>query len=535
MLKLAKKNNFTLIFWVFFYFLIFSLLLRNSFSYLDPDLGWHLKVGEEIASTFKIPHLNNYNYTFNGNWVDHEWLINLISYEIYDNLGYFALNVFFVLIIILSLILLNIIVRRFFKKIPEALIALLQLFGALASLPQFGIRMQEFSFLFLILEIWIIEEFTVKKTFKPLIFLTPLFYLWANIHGSFLFGLSLLFIWPLVKIIERSFLLNVFKKYFSFERIIENKYLLIFLLFSFFSLGATLITPYGLELYSFLSGYSNTFYLKAIQEWLPQSVFPFNYTQISYLSLVTAILIIYLYNLRRNFASSEKINIWQLGLSLLMMVAAFKSRRNFPLMFAVTFLFLISPLVSSLDLEKIKIPNLRKELKYFLLLAMFLSGVMNLLNFKTFKDPFSNFCSKYPCGAVDFLKNQEEYKNYNILNEYDWGGYLIWTYPEKKLFIDGRLPQVQYKDKTLMEEYFEFTKKNSNFESKLNEYDINLVLVNTQDYKIKAHNWERFLFWLNDDDLISPSYLRDYLESSGDWENVYRDSVASVYIRKNKN
>ena len=27
----------------------------------------------------------------------------------------------------------------------------------------------------------------------------------------------------------------------------------------------------------------------------------------------------------------------------------------------------------------------------------------------------------------------------NLLNEYDWGGYLIWRVPERPVFIDGRL------------------------------------------------------------------------------------------------
>jgi hypothetical protein len=118
MLKLGKKIRFITIFWIFFYFLVFGIILKNSFSYLDPDLGWHLKVGEEIASTGKIPHLNNYNYTFTGKWVDHEWLINLISFKIFNEFGYIALSIFFALIIIISLIALNLFVRKYFKKTP---------------------------------------------------------------------------------------------------------------------------------------------------------------------------------------------------------------------------------------------------------------------------------------------------------------------------------------------------------------------------------------------------------------------------------
>ena len=36
------------------------------------------------------------------------------------------------------------------------------------------------------------------------------------------------------------------------------------------------------------------------------------------------------------------------------------------------------------------------------------------------------------------------YKRQKIFNNYGWGGYLIRVWPEKELFIDGRLPQYQY-------------------------------------------------------------------------------------------
>ena len=41
----------------------------------------------------------------------------------------------------------------------------------------------------------------------------------------------------------------------------------------------------------------------------------------------------------------------------------------------------------------------------------------------------------YPAGARDALKATSGI----LLNEYDWGGYLIWTVPERAVFVDGRL------------------------------------------------------------------------------------------------
>jgi hypothetical protein len=41
----------------------------------------------------------------------------------------------------------------------------------------------------------------------------------------------------------------------------------------------------------------------------------------------------------------------------------------------------------------------------------------------------------YPSGALGELRQASGV----LLNEYDWGGYLIWRAPERRVFIDGRL------------------------------------------------------------------------------------------------
>jgi hypothetical protein len=528
MLKLGKKLNFFVIFWVLFYFLIFGLLLRNSFSYLDPDLGWHLKVGDKISSTGLLPQANDYNYTFTGDWVDHEWLINLVSSEIYNNYGYLSLNIFFALVIILALVFLNIFVRRFFTKIPEWLLAALQFFCLVASLPNFGVRMQELGFLFLLLELIIIKKFSDDEKWTGLIWLPPLFFLWSNIHGSFLLGLGVLLVWLGVKAIERQLLVSRWQQYFIDNSIVKKKTLKIFLGFSAFAFVVTFLTPYGRELYSFLGEYHNTFYLGVISEWLSQFSFPFNYWQLSYLALVVFALGTYLYKIKKN---GEKADLWQLCLVFLFLILSFRSRRHFPLMVVATFPFLIKTLYEIFNLERIKWRPFKKRLKYLLLICLGLVGLNQYASLQIIVNPFTYFCSEYPCQATAFLQKNTQYNYLNILNEYNWGGYLIWVYPEKKLFIDGRIPQTEYAGHTFLEEYLEFLKVNGNYAEKLEQYDIGLVLIKTEDVIIKAKKWEKIIFWLKEKDLIFPNYLRQYLDSSSSWEKIYVDPLASIYLK----
>ena len=529
MVKIGKKLNFLVVFWILFYFLVFGFLVKNSSGYLDPDLGWHLKVGEEISRSGSLPHINVYNYTYSDRWVDHEWLINWLSFKIYSQFGYLAVTIFFSLVITFSFVLLNLFVRKFFKKSPEWLIASLQLFGLIACSPSFGIRMQEFSFLFLILEFWIIKKFNDQKNWRSLIWFLPLFYLWSNIHGSFLFGLGILFFFLLIKFLENLIIKSRFGKYFEANESLSFLNLRIFAIFSFLSFFVTLVTPYGLELYSFLGGYSNTFYLRAIQEWLPQFSFPLLYFQLSYLILIFLILGPYLYNVF--ILKNIKINFWDLCLLIVFIFLGIKSRRNFPLMFIATLPFLLKTIYSLFFNNNLKSFSLKKELKYFLIGCLSLSIISQYASLDYIYDPFNSYCSKYPCGAIKFLKTENQYQNLNILNEYNWGGYLIWTYPEKKLFIDGRLPQTNYAGHTFLEEYYEFFKKDTDHEAKLKQYNIGLVLIKTKDDKIVFKNWEKFIFKINENDFIFTNYLREYLETSADWQKVYSDSLASVYLR----
>ena len=60
-------------------------LLRPA---LDPDLGWHLRTGELILASGKIPTADPYSFTVAGApWVEHEWLWQVAAAWIRAELG----------------------------------------------------------------------------------------------------------------------------------------------------------------------------------------------------------------------------------------------------------------------------------------------------------------------------------------------------------------------------------------------------------------------------------------------------------------
>ena len=118
----------------------------------------------------------------------------------------------------------------------------------------------------------------------------------------------------------------------------------------------------------------------------------------------------------------------------------------------------------------------------------------------------------------------------NIFNTYGWGGYLIWQWPGKQIFIDGRLPQYEFAGHTMMEEYHEFFNEDEQeIENKLKQYDIKLVLL--KKYRPHKLNWfEKYFLQLNQEKINEKeNELENFLDSSGDWQKIYNDNVSNVW------
>lgn len=536
------KINFSKIIWILFYIFLFSLFLHNSFSYLDPDLGWHLRVGQEVWQEQAVPHINHYNYSLEGvRWVDHEWLLDAFSFWVYDHFGYIALSLLFAFMLTLALAIWHRFIQtKMLKKSQGAFFFLVfLLWGAFAMRPHIGVRMQEITLLNLVLLLIIIYYYNKNKNIKPLLFLPPLFYFWTCVHGGFLIGFFVLFFFIGVKLVE----LFVYKKFswefLDFKQLLPLKYIAIFGFFSLLSVVATFFTPYGLELYSFLQGYTNTYYMTHISEWLGQYYFPLYYWQFVYLSTsgATLCLLIFLSFSKKN--KDFKINLWQVALFAVFFLLAFKSRRHFPLFFLVSLPLLVYFFVKFFDVKRnifeFRFSSvylswlIRGTLVLCLLTAIASVGIATRFTNK----PFGSYCHSYPCGAVQFLKDNPQYNDRNIFNKYGWGGYLIWAYPERKIFVDGRLPQYEFAGHTVLEEYFDFFEKDK-AEEKLEEHDIGLVLLPVKQKPLQVDWLERYFLGIDPQEVENKDdHLREYIKEDKDWKQIYKDQVSLIYLKTN--
>ncbi len=527
------KKIITIILLICVSLMLFFLLLKNSYSNLDPDFGWHLKVGEDIIEVGDAPRLNYYNYTLlNKPWVDHEWLMEILMYVSYEY-SYLFLHLLFILVVFLAFFLA--VLPAFLKNknyLAVIIASLLPLIsGIYFSTPSFGLRPQVFALFFTALFLFIISLYEKSFNWRYLLLLPLIFFLWANLHGSFVLGLGLFLAWYLMKIIfVNNYLYKVINKYnFSIGSLLKRKQKIIVLIFLIVSIIFTIFNPYGVGLYQSLFEYTNTYYLSNIAEWLSQFSFPFVYSQLLFLSISLSLVVIYIVELRNK---KKKYNLWQLFLFLFFFILAFKSRRHFPLYVVVNLAFFVEILLFYAQ-EFIK---LKPKKTIFIINSLFVIAISLFLSYNYYininwhKDPFNHFCYRYPCQAVDFLKENRELDSLNIYNTYGWGGYMIWTYSNRLLFIDGRMPHYPYENKSILEEYSDFrTDDKEKLEFLIKKHNIELFFIESQEKKLSFKKWEKFLFGFKDENIVNKNLLRQYLKETSEWEIIYEDDVTIIF------
>lgn len=253
-------------------------------------------------------------------------------------------------------------------------------------------------------------------------------------------------------------------------------------------------------------------------------------------SFVAIIFVVVIFNIYKKI-DIKKIPLWELAISFVFLVLSFKSKRNFPILFIASFSLLINFFPYYFDLPEDHFLNKKWKKHFFIIKPYIIIGFILIIASKIIGtniviNPFEYFSNGYPKEAITFIKNHSEYKDKKIFNKYKWGGYMMWVWPEKKTFIDGRLPILPFKEHTFLEEYTEFYGENKS-EEKLNEYGIELVLIPSQEAYYRLDWFEKYFLMLNEEEINShENHLKNYLESSNDWQEIYNDDVSIVYVKK---
>ncbi|OGB74398.1 hypothetical protein A2V68_01635 [candidate division Kazan bacterium RBG_13_50_9] len=463
---------------------------------LDPDLGWHLRNGQDVL-LFGAPPGDLYSHTMAGYpWISHEWLTDVLIYLVNHYWGLLALSIIFALITFAAYF----IAARVAKtRIESAMVAIMV--AGLVALPILGIRPQMLTLLGLAATLWLLFRWRENPSSRIIYWLVPLTLLWVNMHGGFAAGLILAGVFGALEL--SKYLLKKYRPGSVSGPVLPAKRIWELAGVGLASLAVTFINPYTWRIYEELfRTIFNEVVRTGIAEWLPVAFSnPQSYNLTIY-SIFVGVLLAF---------SWRRLDSTKIGIGVVFFFISIASWRNMPLFPLVTL-----PLVSEM-IEVLSPKGIYYYLRsWWVILALLaVVGYSGRERFYTViplstNEALVQLVGKYPYSAVQYIK--EHKLPGKLFNEYNWGGYLIWKLPEKKVFIDGRMAIWKTSEQDVFQEYLITSNAGTAAPTILDKYDVDLALVYTQ------------------------KPLAQYLVAYPDeWRLIYQDKLASLFQRISKN
>ena len=462
---------------------IYSLIITHASAVLgDPDTLWHIAIGHWIIAHATVPDHGIFSATMaNAPWIDQEWLGEILMAWGYDHFGFAALAVGTALceaaaIAILLRVLLGILtpVHAMFASI---------LAGAL-WFPHLLAR--PYILTIPILVVWVAALVRARSEDRaPSLWFALLIVLWANLHGSFMFGIGLAALFASEAVL-------IAPDWHGRVRAARD-----WGCFGALALGAALITPYGLQGLLFPFHMINMTVLAYIGEW--QGV---NFSQTSALPFGLWLLTI----LFASLSLGWRLPPTRIGILLLLVTMTLKHARYMELLGAVSSL-LLAP---SLGLQFEPQGAVTKADRLMAALARpgdwrgIVVGAIVLV-VSTITLPGGNpqpADASFPAAAV--AEVQSKHLTGPVFNSYQFGGYLIFSGIEP--FVDGRAEL--YGD-AFVKRYIDAVElANDQLTELLNEYGIMWTIFVPETPAVT---------------------LMDHLPG---WQRLYTDSAAVVHIRR---
>lgn len=418
--------------------LVFLIYFYISYYTRDPDLGWHLKAGQYFIEK-GIPRYDVFSFTAtNFPWINHEWANDILMHLLHASGGKLALSAFFAALWCVSMFLAS-------RKLQSFVL----LIAALSMLPFAGVRPVVWTVFF----VASLERILESKNSRLRYMIPLIFFFWANLHGSFAFGLLLLVLWQI----------------FHSSRISWPIFFASFL--------AVFMNPYFARVFLEIGGTLGDWSLRfQIEEWFP--------LKLPWISVI----FISLY-LVTNFAVNKHPIKKLISIPGLALAMALSSIRHFPI-FATTSLRYVEEYLDELSakLSKVETPRWFRIAKIVVLSLSALAVCYFSLTIIRASAESERF---YP---TKFVRNISSLGcNKNLFNEYGFGGFIIEKLPDYKTYIDGRMPSWKLGDKKYFDDYRKFSDDNEFRKKEIEKYNINCVIIssgNELQKKLENNGWK---------------------------------------------
>jgi hypothetical protein len=455
---------------------IFAFSVR---AIAEPDVWWHLRNARYLLQYHSLPRVDTYSFTAAGfPSLDFEWLSEIPFLLGFKAMGLQGILAVYFAILVLIYIGVYYLACRAGADCKNATVA--TLLAILLGVVSVGPRMLLFGWLCLVGLLIVLDRF--RETGKGLWMLPPLFALWINLHGSWVFGVVVLVVTIASGLVRGEWGLVVARRWSP----VELKKLLLALAAS---LAALFVNPFGykLVLYPFDLLFRQKDVMQHLEEW--QSVQFTGGTGKLALIMIFALPAAALFCRRR----------WRPDELILMAFALWASLSHMRFLFFAG-LIAVPILAPCLTLFP---PYDRKLDKPWLNGGIMAAIVGSLIFFfPSTAELQQQVSEKYPLAALAFM--QQRHLGGRIFNNYGWGGYMEWNAPELKPFIDGRADIFIY---------------NGSFDDYVNANLIQKSFEILDKYRI-------------DYALLEPDQPLSYLlQHSPAWQPIYSDKVAVLFER----
>ena len=480
-------------------FAVAALLAVFSGTIADPDLWGHLRFGQDLLRTGQVIRPDPYSYmTGDQMWINHEWLaegIFALTYRAAGSQGLIGLK----LLAALSICGLIYACLRDLHLAPLRAWVLVLLGTIPIYLGLATVRPHLFTYVCFALLLFMLWQAERGRT-RWLWGLPLLFLLWPNLHGGFLAGVGILLLWLLVSLLElvlrRGGPLAASRPAPQVRPALRTALTAVAL-----ALLATLVTPYGIGLWTFLLR-TATIPRPEITEWAPLPL----------ISLPGGVYLLLLLVGIAGFALSRQQRrpfaiLAFAVLAILPMVAG----RHLPL-FAVAMPFLAGACVAevwerwSASRRSARGDAGSHPIFRPVLTGVFVVGTVVLLVTGSSRARCITVADKiYPVQAVALLRAARAEGAMAV--DFDWGEYVIWHLgPTVRVSLDGRRETVYSEPR--YQEGLNFMYGWKEWDAVLRRDGVEMALAKTQR---AAYN---------------------LLKQQKAWDLVYEDPVSALFVKQ---
>jgi hypothetical protein len=390
---------------------------------IDPDIWWHLRVGQWVVEHQAVPDIDPFSLVGRP-WVAYSWLYEVIVFALYSAFGLWGVILYRAALALAIVAALHHLVTNRERRFPFALGLLGAAVLALAML--FSERPWLCTVLFSILTLDVVLDLRRGRR-SALFWALPVVYvLWGNIHIQFVYGLFLLGLGCLAPLLDRF--RGVAGSEEGADRLGSANWKRLVGLTVVCTL-ATLVNPYHVRLYGVVLEYATqpgpfrfvnelrALEFREVCDWVVLAL------------LAGAV-----------FVLGRRKQISAFDVLLLAAAAFFTFRARRDLWFGCLAALSVLTLTSSEDTEPQACCLLdpgRLLRAGILLLGLVVVAVALAWGRDLSPAKLEEAVERvFPARAVRFVREQG-YPG-TVYNDFNWGGFLIWTLPEKPVPLDGR-------------------------------------------------------------------------------------------------